>query len=218
VETLKKGEEIALMDYDFGANMSQRWFNFRNALIHVAVENPLPGPVAAQPMLLPGEAPPMPLHVMIVDDSPHVLTLHSSLIRYFQPDARVHTCTSVPEAVTYWEDCKLKSDQVHLVLLDFNFNLECDGEESVLNEQQLFQSVVEAPNGLDVASALDKKRPDAQTDFMFRPLIALVTSYANRMRTDLPEELVGKVQQCDLLLPKPMNARWARVLIECCAV
>lgn len=93
LEALKKGEEIALMDYDFGANMRQRWTNFRNALIHVAVENPLPGSIAAQPVLLPGEEAPLPLHVMVVDDSPHVLKLHESLIRHLVPEARIQTCS-----------------------------------------------------------------------------------------------------------------------------
>ncbi|KAL3924212.1 MAG: hypothetical protein SGPRY_003984 [Prymnesium sp.] len=195
LEALKKGEEIALMDYDFGANMRQRWTNFRNALIHVAVENPLPGSIAAQPVLLPGEEAPLPLHVMVVDDSPHVLKLHESLIRHLVPEARIQTCCSVREAVDYWRTSRLRSDQIHLVLLDLNLS-GIDGG----NDEPPVANVLDGPNGLDVAHALeDLQNNTPQYDFAYRPLIALVTSYATRIQTEVPPELSGKVKRSKML-------------------
>lgn len=90
--TLKRGEEEALMNYEFGPSMSERWIKFRNALIHVAVEHPLPGPFVVEQAMLPNEDVEVPLHVMIVDDSPHVRELHRTLILNLQPEARIQTC------------------------------------------------------------------------------------------------------------------------------
>ena len=91
LEALKMGEQIALKEYKFG-DMNQRRKIFRNALIHVALEHPLPGLVAEEPNLLPGEPAVQPLHVLIVDDSPHVRELHRSLILNMRPSARVTMC------------------------------------------------------------------------------------------------------------------------------
>lgn len=121
---------------------------------------------------------------------------------------------SVREAVDYWRTSRLRSDQIHLVLLDLNLS-GIDGG----NDEPPVANVLDGPNGLDVAHALeDLQNNTPQYDFAYRPLIALVTSYATRIQTEVPPELSGKVKRCDLLLPKPMNAQWTRVLIECCVV
>ena len=91
LEALKEGERVALREYKFG-NMIQRRRTFRNALIQVALEHPLPGIMAEEPKLLPGEPAIQPLHVLIVDDSPHVCEFHRSLILNLRPSARIKMC------------------------------------------------------------------------------------------------------------------------------
>ena len=48
-------------------------------------------------------------------------------------------------------------------------------------------------------------------DFRFRPLIAMVCSHAEQVVPSLTD---GSMNGCDVLLPKPMSASWARVLVE----
>ena len=91
LKALKTGEMRALKDYDWG-NMEKRARSFRAALLHVALESPLPGPYAAQPIVLAGEEPPA-IHVLVVDDSTAVLEQHRSLVKYFSPGAKIHTCS-----------------------------------------------------------------------------------------------------------------------------
>lgn len=117
---------------------------------------------------------------------------------------------SVSTALDYWEESLAKNDQIHLLLLDF-----------VLQhpESEPLRSITSAmPSGFDIASALELLESDRTmplNNFCFKPLIAMVTTYA-----DMIDEgnLDGSIHGCDVLLPKPLSANWARVLVEACLV
>jgi len=224
LNALKAGERRALKDYDWG-NMEKRARSFRAALLHVALESPLPGPFAAQPIVLAGEEPPA-IHILVVDDSTTVLEQHRSLVEYFSPSAKIHTCGSAAAALEYFRVCEGRGEQIHLVLLDLELN-EDDAMvtgapiTSHADQQVLINHILSKTNGFEVANYLE----DAETnrtipaiDFTFRPLIAMVTSHAGLVTATIPQHVDGSVNGCDVLLPKPMTADWARVLVECCVI
>lgn len=115
----------------------------------------------------------------------------------------------VSTAVEYWNDCCAKDDQVHLLLLDLNL--------SHPDSEQLNIIISQGPNGFDVASFLelaDSDRTLPFKGFFYKPLIAMVTSYATEVELCMPQNVDGSVNGCDLLLPKPLTADLARVLVE----
>ena len=119
----------------------------------------------------------------------------------------------VSSAVEYWKDCNAKDDQIHLVLLDFNLNHS--------DSEPLSTVIFAGSNGFDVASTLELAESDRSAplkNFCYKPLIAMITSYADEMDQEMPRNVDGSVNGCDVLLPKPMSANWARVLVEACVV
>ena len=116
-------------------------------------------------------------------------------------------------AVEYWKDFSVKDDQIHLVLLDFNLNHS--------DSEPLSTIIFAGSNGFDVASTLELAESDRSAplkNFCYKPLIAMITSYADEMDHEMPRNVDGSVNGCDVLLPKPMSANWARVLVEACIV
>ena len=93
LETLLEGERIACEAYDWLA-MNERVRVFRNALLNVALEEPLTASGADPNSLLPpGDE---ELHVLIVDDSRTVCALHRAMVLGLRPTAHVHTCERCP--------------------------------------------------------------------------------------------------------------------------
>jgi len=224
LNALKTGERKALQDYKWG-DMEKRARSFRAALLHVALESPLPGPFAAQPVVMPGEEPPE-LHILVVDDSTAVLEQHRSLLEHFSPGAKVYTCVSAAAALEYYRGCEGRGEQIHLVLLDLNLNeddaLVTEAPIATQHEEQvLINHILSNTNGFEVANYLedaDTNRTIPGIDFTCRPLIAMVTSHAGLVTATISQHMDGSIDSCDVLLPKPMTADWARVLVECCVI
>ena len=93
LKDLKTGERLALGMYIF-ENMYQRCACFRNALIHVALEEMHPSAdntPALLPSTLPGEPAFAPPRVLVVDDAFHARELHRTLVLTCCPSAKVTT-------------------------------------------------------------------------------------------------------------------------------
>ena len=72
--------------------MNSRLRTFRNALVGVALEEPLPAARPAASVQRVVGVPDEPeLHVLIVDDSQHVHELHRTLVRQVRPHAKIHS-------------------------------------------------------------------------------------------------------------------------------
>jgi len=224
LECLKEGECLAIELLDW-ANMNERTRSFRNALANVALENPLPAHRAptSRPSfeVLPDEP---NLHVLIVDDSPIIRTLHTHLVWEVSPLATVHAVADVGAATEYVRECDSVGERVHLILLDLNLSLpstqDADGVMSLSLDE-----VLSHPNGFHVANQLDKDASPAllpPKDFRFKPFVAMVSYLASSVLSRAIDESEmkrdGSLRGCDLLLPKPMSVDSMRVLIEVCAV
>lgn len=221
LECLKKGERVAIQHIDW-AYMNSRWRNFRNALVNVALEEPLPAarPAASVPRVLGVPDEPEP-HVLIVDDAPLVHELHHWLVRQVRPHAKIHSVSSVDEAKKYCKESDASGDYVHLILLDFNLSLTGEDGASTQSLTEVFGSL----NGFHVAAALDEMEATsapAPTTFRYKPFVAMVSYLANSV---MDEALAtGEMKQdgsfngCDVLLPKPLNVDVVRTLIEGCGV
>ena len=85
LERLREGEELALKGYQWG-DMNGRRRQFRNALVNVALQEPVAPPAAAAVQVPAGEP---ELHVLVVDDSPVETELHRELVLALRPTARV---------------------------------------------------------------------------------------------------------------------------------
>ena len=100
------------------------------------------------------------------------------------------------------QDADVRGEQISLVLLDFNLTSQPDAPvRGVLTDQ----------NGFDILDVIDRaeRSPLPRKDFCFRPLVAMVSGYANEL-VNLDET----INDCDVLLPKPLTAYRARVLVE----
>ena len=75
-------------------------------------------------------------------------------------------------------------------------------------------------NGFEVAGTLKKAEGSEPSKFSLccRPLVAMVTSYADQVVQVLPQSTDGSVEGCDVLLPKPLTSAQARVILEACMV
>jgi len=213
MEALKEGERIAVASYDWVA-MNQRLRVFRNALVSVALEQPL-APSGMLPILMQPEDPAM--HVLIVDDSKTVCELHRGLLEQLRPNARIHSCRSVEAARTYLQQSTERGEYITLCLLDLNLNLPPpEGDDGTASP--LIADILGQPNGLTVSSEIDGMDDPAVSpvprDFRFKPLIALITSHAERLAQRTPLAADGSIQGCDVLLPKPMTLGMMRVLVE----
>jgi len=211
MEALKEGERIAVASYDWVA-MNQRLRVFRNALVSVALEQPL-APSGMLPILMQPEDPAM--HVLIVDDSKTVCELHRGLLEQLRPNVRIHSCRSVEAARAYLRRCTERSEYITLCLLDLNLALpEVDDKMAF----PLIEDILSLPNGLTVSSEIDVMDDPAVSppprDFRFKPLIALITSHAEQLAQLTPLAADGSIQGCDVLLPKPMTLGMMRVLVE----
>jgi len=214
LETLLEGERIACEAYDWLA-MNERVRVFRNALLNVALEEPLTASGADPNSLLPpGDE---ELHVLIVDDSRTVCALHRAMVLGLRPTAHVHTCESVGAAREYLRDCNLKQDYVRLILVDFNLAIP-EGDQSCCGsvEPPAILDVLNTPNGFDIAEAWDEGHPvgTPPIDFRFKPLVCMISSHADRVINSVPIQLDGSVRECDVLMPKPLNSNLVRALIE----
>lgn len=226
LEVLKRGERDALAVYDeqLGwSHLNERCRMFRNALVNVALEEPLEPlepSVADQRTLLEHQGlPDAVLHVLIVDDCAITCNLHRSFVLEHRPNAQVQVCTSEPAALSYWRESCDSGNHIQLLLLDLDLRgpIEREGEDSLL------AAVMQAPNGFDVAAALDRfDSPDftPPKDFRFKPLIALVTAHSTGVLTspELDMAMDGSIRGCDILLPKPLSVRSVGALIEGCGV
>ena len=94
LEALKMGERIAVEAYDW-LEMNSRCRIFRNALLSVALEDPLAARNDPAPAISAVEE---DLHVLIVDDSAVVCELHVQLVRQLRPGAEVHCCSRCARA------------------------------------------------------------------------------------------------------------------------
>jgi len=218
---LKEGECLALRLFDW-AEIHARFRNFRNALVHVALERPLPA--ARPPTRMPrvvGEPEEPDLHCLIVDDSPFVLQLHRALVLGLKPNARIHTCTCTADAVRYVKDSNDRGNQIHLILLDLDVSLPtCEVEGDVVPD---LDGVFSRPNGFDVAAALDEEDAPGcpvPSDFRYKPFVAMVSYLARPVMTrslaDGQMRQDGSLMGCDVLLPKPLGVDSMRVLVETC--
>lgn len=211
LQALKMGERLAFKLYQF-EDMHERRRSFRNALIHVALEKPLPEGLAMQPSTMSSEPDVDPPHVLIVDDSHHARNLHRSFVLSCSPTARVRTCVSAAEAIQVLQECEANDDQIHLVLLDCNLENQCEVD---------FRAVLDkGNNGFDVSAALTQADTNgvASKSFCYKPLIVMITSYASEVVNVMNQKVDGSISGCDVLLPKPMTAPWMRALIEMCLV
>jgi len=194
--------------------LKHRRLRFRNALMHVALEVPLSGATAAAPLRLPDEDAPRPPHVLVIDDSRHARELHRALILACSPSATVKTASSAAEAL---EICSHDVDerQFDLIVLDFNLSRD-DPETSEALRNLIFDQV----SGFSVSETLKQAEASeaARHDFTCTPLIAMVTSYADKVIVEKPQSVDGSVGGCDVILPKPLSSGLVRVLIESCVV
>eukprot|EP00966_Prymnesium_polylepis_P000318 7214-Prymnesium_polylepis.3 len=100
-----------------------------------------------------------------------------------------------------------------LLLLDLQLQIPQVGG----NQAQLIETILNAPNGYEVAAALDRSESVdllPPKDFRFKPLIALVTAHAEQVEHQMPLSPDGSVLGCDILLGKPLNVRSVGALLE----
>jgi len=219
IDILMEGERHILQAFEWG-RMNERCRTFRNALVHVALENPEAADAPKPPTVVPEDAA-AGLHVIVVDDDEVTCELHVALVRRFVPNARVAALTTEAAAVTYWQRCCDDADHVQLILLDLDLEDVVRKEAADAQQRPLLQQVLAAQNGFNVAAALSSwHTPDflPPKDFRFKPLVALVTAHALDVSTSMDMGPDGSVEACDMVLPKPLDARSMRVLIECCGV
>jgi len=226
LEVLKEGERVALREYDWG-QMNSRCRSFRNALVHVALQDP----VAQLVEPVEDDGAEEVLHVLIVDDCVLTCELHESYVLHHRPSARIKMCSSEESALQYWVQCSEKGDQPQLLLLDLELQRPTTTtgttgttgtafdaiEVEEVARPTLIESVLTAPNGFEVASALDRLDSSEflpPKDFRFKPLIALVTAHAGQVESEIPVNNDGSVAGCDILLPKPLDVRAVGALIE----
>ena len=195
--------------------LKHRRLRFRNALMHVALEAPLSGATAAAPPRLPDEDAPRPPHVLIIDDSRHVRELHRALILACSPSATIKTASSAAEALEICSSRDADERQFDLLVLDFNLSQD-DPETSEALRNLIFDQV----SGFNVSETLKQAEASeaARYDFTCTPLIAMVTSYADKVRVEKPQSVDGSVGGCDVILPKPLSSGLVRVLVESCVV
>ena len=76
--------------------------------------------------------------------------------------------------------------------------------------------ILKTPNGFDIADAWDEGYPVGipPKDFRFKPLVCMISNYADRLPNSLPIQLDGSIRECDVLMPKPLNSNLVRALIE----
>ena len=136
------------------------------------------------------------------------------------PRARAPTRSAVcsaAEAIDYLRECGARADPVHLVLLDLHLASGAPPEPLLL----ALHDVLLVANGFHVGDDLDAADSTALAppkDFRFKPLVALVTSLAHQVVTQLPVREDGSVRSCDAVLPKPLNGEAVRVLLQGCCV
>jgi len=212
LEVLQQGEQQALKVYPFG-DMNARYCQFRNALVNVGVRMavaPAPGTVH-----IPADEP--ELHVLIIDNSSEVAAWHRALVLTCTPSARIATRASVGEAINYLQECRTRSDYVHLVLVGLVLH-----EPEELHGELELQSVLQLPNGLNVGDELDAMMESIAlsppVDFLFKPLVALVTTFAEQVLTKLQVRADGSVRSCDVVISKPLTTQTMRVLVQGCCV
>jgi hypothetical protein len=115
------------------------------------------------------------------------------------------------DAIEYLGSCRAAGDTVHLVLLDLFLN----GDVPQPGE---FGGVQDA-DGFAVGDTLDAADgPDLPVSpfFVFKPLIAMVTSAADQVRAVMPIGWDGSVGSCDVLLQKPLHTSQMRALLQGC--
>jgi len=236
MKALREGERKALEHFNW-VNMTDRLLLFRNALVHVAIEEPLPLLEQAHRPIYDfshGE-----FHALVVDASADALA-HAALIVRTQPDARVHTCSTVDAALAYKRRCDNHGLQINLVLLDLDLNEHADDENLPLTE------LLEGANGFDVANAMDgidisdgdssngsdsgtvlseastrlsyEGMRQPRTDFVFRPFVAMATHRVNELMAHADAEgwshTDSSILTCDAVVSKPLDAPLVRVLVE----
>ena len=214
LRVLKEGEFAALKVIDwFDAN--RRCRSFHNALVSVALEHPLPGEheqPAPQPTVA-GQPNDNASHVLVVDDSALICQMHTALVQEIRPDARVHSCQTMEEAVSYVAQMDDAGTRVSLVLLDLNLTLPDEGVPPPTLDQVLASS-----NGFAVSEVLDEVPEEVPKDFRHKPFVAMVSYLAEDvMARAMNQELMnhdGSIRGCDALLSKPLNLGAVRVLIE----
>jgi len=211
LEQLREGERLALEEYQFG-NMNDRYRKFRNALIEVGLKATV-APAPTNSVHIPADE--SELHVLIIDQHED-MARHRALVLTCRPSARIATRSSVDEAVDYLRHCKTQSDYVHLVLV----GLMLHAPESSPSQVEL-QNVLELPNGLNVGGELDAMEsiaPNAPADFYFKPLVALVTTFAEQVLMQPHVRTDGSVRSCDIVIPKPLTIQTAYVLVQGCCI
>ena len=221
LRALKVAERMAFENFEKGMayqtqELRERRLLFRNALILVALESPLPGGTAAVPLRCPGEEAPPPPHVLVVDDSRRVREHHRSLVLACSPEATIRMAASAAEAIEICRHCdEMNEPQLNLVLLDLNLS-EAETESS----HALREIIGDPKSGFEVAGNLKTAEGSEPSKFNMhcRPLVAMVTSYAEQVVQLLPQRADGSVEACDVLLKKPLNSSQLRVLLEACMV
>lgn len=214
LEALKEGESVALEIFEWkGIHGRQR--SFRNALVNVALENPMP---ATQN----GAAAVDHLHVVIVDDCPVIREIHDSMVKSIHPRAKTALCRNAVEAINYVRGSDERGDHVTLILLDLNLTLP-EGEASGGEAPPSIETLInEQGNGLDVPTALDEPVFEVPNDFRFKPFIAILSSHVEALRiyttADGSMNNDGSARGCDALVPKPCTLETMQVLIDGSAV
>jgi len=211
LEALQQGEQQALEVYTFD-DMNARYRQFRNALVNVGVRKTVaPAPATGH---LQADEP--ELHVLIIDNSYEQAAWHRALVLTCTPIAHVATRASVDEAIYYLQDCRTRSDYVHLVLVGLMLH-----EPEELHGELELQSVLQLPNGLNVGDELDAMESIALSppvNFFFKPLVALVTTFAEQVLAQLHVRADGSVRGCDVVISKPLTTQTIRALVQGCCV
>jgi len=226
LDALIEGEAAAVLKYDW-TGMNRRFRSFRNALVWTALNHPEP-----EASLLPslcedgtaGTSPSdcKPIRVLIVDSSPEECRRHQELLHRQEPSAIVHVCRTVEAALEFQRWSEANSVQVHLVLVESI--LDADTRDAIATKApNTVEDVLAAPNGFDVAHAMDICSDGCtRTDFLYKPLVAMVTSLADAVEVHANKEdwvePDGSMNGCDAMIAKPLTPVEVRLLLEACSL
>jgi len=203
LNSLITAERLAFRRYlETMDNMELRQRTFRNALLSVVIEEPVPGAEIEEPATVPGESI-RPPNVLIVDDSGRARELHRALVLAACPGATVLAASTIQEAISQWNMTDHNHMQIDLVLLDYNMTSDPDPADEV--------------TGFDVAKAIFESRAPGSAPrptFTYLPLVVMVTAHAERAISVEPVDATGIFGGCSALVAKPLNTTMVRALIE----
>lgn len=188
VDALNAIEGYILTHFKFN-EMESMQIAFRNALLHVSLEEPsnvsrLPGCANS-----PNSTTSHTMRVVIVDDCPLSLNVHRALVTAAGPGTEVVAFPSIDLATNYAQECTASERTIDLVLLDWEMP-----SPNVLTDT-IF-------NGMGVANQLKRDERVLKPFFYARPLVVMVTAHEvdpSLWSTD------GSFEACDCYIQKPLT-------------